>query len=79
VSTFGRRLASSRSIASPILLFGVDAPAVMPRRNAPSGSQPADSVSGASAARSALCRIVPAAGHALMDDNLDGFVAAIAG
>lgn len=30
--------------------------------------------------RAAGCdvRVVPAAGHALMDDNLDGFVAAIA-
>src|SRR5581483_7282947 len=48
---------TSRATASPILLFGVLAPAVIPTRTEPPGSHPAVSIS--SCAPAGRCRMMP--------------------
>src|SRR5581483_11244216 len=56
-STVTPRVANTRATASPILLFGVLAPAVIPTRTEPPGSHPAVSIS--SCAPAGRCRMMP--------------------
>ena len=53
------RMSRMRTRASPILLFGVEAPAVIPNSNGPAGSHSDSVTSGAEASSTGLCRITP--------------------
>ena len=54
-----KRFKGAKILVSPILLFGVDAPAVSPSERCPGGSQSRVITSGASGCSSGLWRMVP--------------------